>query len=178
MSRGPGPVQQAILALVESNQDGAWPLGEVCRHVYGVTLVKKKHRVAVARAFRTMALPESWQVSYLSRPGTEYCLFNACSVESQTRFRWHESFSHTSLEIMKQKFSHMVDYAREAAEKANRFNSADAIGRLDIKIADAQKRAGTLKMFGASRKDFQVLMAEMTVLQERRQHLVAEKEAT
>jgi hypothetical protein len=41
------------------------------------------------------------------------------------------------------KFSHDVDYAREAAQKAKRFYSADAIGRLDIQIANVQERAAT-----------------------------------
>ncbi len=177
MSRGPGPVQRAILALIEGDQDGAWPLGEVCQHVYGGAFVEKKHRVAVARALRTMLLPEPWQVAYLSRPGTEYCLFNACSAESQTRFKWHESFSHTSLETMKQKFGHNVDYAREAAEKAKRFYSADAIGRLDIEKANLQERAQMAKMMGAGREYLQALMAEMTELHERRRQLAAEKEA-
>ncbi len=177
MSHGPGPVQQAILALIESDQDGAWPLGEVCQRVYSGAFVEKKHRVAVARALRTMVLPEPWQVTYLSRPGTEYCLFNACSVESKTRFMWHESFSYISLETMKQKFSHQVDYAREAAEKAKRFYSADAIGRLDIEIANMQERAGAAKMLSASREYLQALMTKMTKLHERRRQVVAEKEA-
>ena len=177
MSRGPGYVQQAILALIESDQDGAWPLGEVCQHVYGVAFVEKKHRNAVARALRTMVLPEPWQVSYLSRPGAEYCLFNACSVGSQTRFRWHESFSYISLENMKQKYSRQVDGAREAAEEATQFYSADAIGRLDIEIAHVQKRAQMAKMFELDREYLQALMAEMTELKERRRQLIAEKEA-
>ncbi len=176
MSRGPGPVQQAILTLIEGDQDGAWPLGEICQHVYGGAFIEKKHRVAVARALRTMVLPEPWQVVYLSRPGTEYCLFNACSVESQTKVSWHETFSHISLETMKQKFSHNIDYARKAAEKAERFYSADAIGRLDIKVADLRERAGMARMMGAGREHLQALMAEMTELQERRRQ-VAEKEA-
>ncbi len=177
MSRGPGPVQQAILALIASDQDGAWPLGEVCQRVYGGAFVEKKHRVAVARALRTMVLPEPWQVAYLARPGTEYCLFNACSVESQTKFRWHQSSSYISLETMKQNFSHLVDRAREATQKAERFYSADAIGRLDIEIANVQERAHMAKMMEAGREFLQALMAEMTELQERRRQLVAEKEA-
>ena len=177
MSRGPGPVQQAILALIESEQDGAWPLGEVCRHVYGAALVEKKHRVAVARALRTMALPDPWRVAQMSRPGAEYCLFNACSVESRTRLNWHQTFSHISLEAMKQKYSHQVDYAREAAEKAKRFYSADAIGRLDIKIANTQAHAQSAKQFQLGREFIQALVTEMTELQERRRQLVAEKEA-
>ena len=177
MSRGPGAIQQAILALIESEQDGAWPLGEVCQHVYDAAFVEKKHRVAVARALRTMALPEPWRVAQMSRPGAEYCLFNACSVESRTRLNWHQTFSHISLEAMKQKYSHQVDYAREAAEKAKRFYSADAIGRLDIEIANVQERAHMAKMTQASREFLQALVTEMTELQESRRRLVAEKEA-
>ena len=177
MSRGPGHVQQAILALIESDQDGAWPLGEVCQRVYSGAFVEKKHRVAVARALRTMALPEPWRVAQMSRPGAEYCLFNACSVESRTRLNWHQTFSHISLEAMKQKYSHQVDYAREAAEKAKRFYSADAIGRLDIKIANTQAHAQSAKQFKLGREFIQALMTEMTELQERRRHLVAEMEA-
>ena len=45
------------------------------------------------------------------------------------------------------KFSHDVDYAREAAQKAKRFYSADAIGRLDIQIANVQERDAMAKMY-------------------------------
>jgi hypothetical protein len=75
------------------------------------------------------------------------------------------------------KFSHDVDYAREAAQKAKRFYSADAIGRLDIQISNVQERAATAKMFQLGREFLQALMAKMTELQERRRQLVAEKEA-
>ena len=78
---------------------------------------------------------------------------------------------------MKQKFSHQVDYARKAAEKAKRFYSADAIGRLDIEIANVQERATTAKMYQLGVEYLQALMAAMTELQERRRQLVAEKEA-
>ena len=78
---------------------------------------------------------------------------------------------------MKQRFSHDVDYARKAAEKAKRFYSADAIGRLDIEIADVQERANMARMLEAGREHLQALMAEMTELHERRRQLVAEKEA-
>ncbi len=74
---------------------------------------------------------------------------------------------------MKQRFSHDVDYARKAAEKAKRFYSADAIGRLDIKIANVQKRAQTAKMFHLGREYLQALMTEMTKLQERRRQLAS-----
>ncbi len=78
---------------------------------------------------------------------------------------------------MKQRFSHDVDYARKAAEKAKRFYSADAMGRLDIEIAGVQERANMARMFSLGGEYLQALMAAMTELQERRRQLVAEKEA-
>ena len=55
MSRGPGPVQQAILALIKSDKDGAWPLGQVCQHVYGAVEDSLPH------SFVVVGCLEAWQ---------------------------------------------------------------------------------------------------------------------
>jgi hypothetical protein len=75
MSKGPGRVQRAILALIAANPNGAWTTEDLCRAAYpGVNRVEKKHRLSALRALRTMALPGMWMVRRLSRPGVEHCL--------------------------------------------------------------------------------------------------------
>jgi hypothetical protein len=83
MSRGRGHVQQAILSLIHSDADGAWLLGKICERVYpGINRVEKKHRVAVARALRTMTLPQGWITWPIYGSAAEYCLYNMCSLRS------------------------------------------------------------------------------------------------
>lgn len=61
--------------------------------------------------------------------------------------------------------------------KATQYYSADAIGRLDIKIANVRESAQTAKMFQLGREYLQALMAEMAELQEHRRQLVADRDA-
>ena len=64
MSKGPGKVQRAILALVGAEPDGAWPFEELCRLIYPPPPLKptRAQRVAVARAIKT--LPGTWTKDY------------------------------------------------------------------------------------------------------------------
>src|SRR5262249_14704689 len=51
MSRGPGRIQRAIMAVFEAEPDNGFLLSELCERVYrGINRVEKKHRGAVARA--------------------------------------------------------------------------------------------------------------------------------
>jgi hypothetical protein len=75
MSRGPGRIQQEIAALIAANPDGAWTTADLCRHIYEVKTIEKKHSVAVARALRSMELPPPWK-------WWNYCLYNTSSRES------------------------------------------------------------------------------------------------
>jgi hypothetical protein len=64
MSKGPGAVQQAIRTLFASNESDSHSTSEICRHVYGVKKVDKKHRVAVLRALKALAkgpMPSIWR---------------------------------------------------------------------------------------------------------------------
>ena len=88
MSKGPGRVQRAISALIEGDPDGAWTTADICRAVYPSAEIDKKHRVAVLYALRHMALPGTWTVRRLSRAGVEFCLYDPCRDEAQTRVSW------------------------------------------------------------------------------------------
>ncbi len=55
MSRGPGRVQQILLATFAKNPGASPDTAELCRAVYGVAEVQKRHRVAVIRALKRLA---------------------------------------------------------------------------------------------------------------------------
>ena len=51
MSRGPGRIERAIVAILDAEPDNAFTTEDLCDRVYsGVNRVEKKHRVAVLRA--------------------------------------------------------------------------------------------------------------------------------
>ncbi len=55
MSRGPGRIESAIASSVGAEPDNAFTVEDLCNRVYaGVNRIEKKHRVAVARAIRTL----------------------------------------------------------------------------------------------------------------------------
>ena len=55
MSRGPGKVQRILIAEF-AEKPGEFPdTAELCRTVYGVKTVEKRHRVAVIRALKRLA---------------------------------------------------------------------------------------------------------------------------
>jgi hypothetical protein len=62
MSRGPGRIQQEIVALIAANEDGAWTTAQLCQLTYQGLPPEKKHRVAVLRALQYMELPPLWKV--------------------------------------------------------------------------------------------------------------------
>jgi hypothetical protein len=86
MSRGPGRVQRAILAVIATDSDSAWTITQLCQHIYSTKSVEEKHRVSVIRALRTMHLPDSWALLYKSGP--EFYFVNMSSVESVLRHRY------------------------------------------------------------------------------------------
>jgi hypothetical protein len=56
MSRGPGRIERAIMAVVAAEPDNAFTVADLCDRVYpGVNRIEKKHRVAVARAMKNAA---------------------------------------------------------------------------------------------------------------------------
>ena len=97
MSRGLGRIQQAIRALIESNQDGAWSMPQLCKLVYPDCTIEKQHRVAIGRALNKMTLPDGW--AWKRTGGLDLrarVLFNEYSDESQIRFKFISNGSEAS----------------------------------------------------------------------------------
>lgn len=64
MSRGPGTVERRLQQLFERHPSGVFTTETLCRRVYRVSVVEKKHRVAVLRALKNLArrtLPTLWR---------------------------------------------------------------------------------------------------------------------
>jgi len=55
LSRGLGRVQQAVLAAFAVDPTAALGTDEICRAVYAVDRVEKRHRVAVLRALKRIS---------------------------------------------------------------------------------------------------------------------------
>jgi hypothetical protein len=78
MSRGPGKIQRAVIAVFEAEPENGFLLSELCERVYrGINRVEKKHRVAVARAAH--GIP--W-LAHMKRDtlGGELVFYNPASV--------------------------------------------------------------------------------------------------
>jgi hypothetical protein len=166
MSRGPGRIQRAVIALIESDPDGVWTTAEICRRVYpDARGVAKKHRVAVLCALRRVALPGTWAVRWVRRGtvverwwaaprlrcvGTEFCLYHPCSDESQARVRWLEDGREPDCDRWKERFPYLVERAKAKAADARRWRDASTAEKLDIQIAEAQQMIGLLNMAGAA----------------------------
>jgi hypothetical protein len=54
MSRGLGAVAAKLLSIFEKESSDFHPTSELCKRVYRITKVEKKHRVAVLRAMQTL----------------------------------------------------------------------------------------------------------------------------
>jgi hypothetical protein len=54
MSRGLGHVAAVVLAAFRQRPRGIWKTSELCRLVYEVDQIEKKHRVSVLRALRIL----------------------------------------------------------------------------------------------------------------------------
>jgi hypothetical protein len=171
MSRGPGRIQQVILSLIESDEDGAWTVGEICGRVYrGINRIEKKHRVAVSRALRKMVIPESWAVIRLERQGSEYLLYNRLSLESTVRMRWNNSaiFFQYPYRRFKEGWSHQVEKAHAAVEEYRKYHESDEVGRIDILLATARKQFGFASGLGAPSDIIRSIAEKITQLNERR----------
>jgi hypothetical protein len=78
MSRGPGKIQRAVIAVFEAEPENGFLLSELCERVYrGINRVEKKHLVAVARAAH--GIP--W-LAHMKRDtlGGELVFYNPASV--------------------------------------------------------------------------------------------------
>jgi hypothetical protein len=92
MSRGLGHVRRGIMALIESNPDGAWSTAEICEQIYQVA-IERKHRVVVIRALLTMEFPPMWRAKRLDLRGSQFCLVNELSMDSCLRWKWLGGFT-------------------------------------------------------------------------------------
>jgi hypothetical protein len=50
MSKGPGRIERAIAAILDAEPDNAFTTEDLCKRIYKVEEVEKRHRVAVLRA--------------------------------------------------------------------------------------------------------------------------------
>jgi hypothetical protein len=151
MSKGPGWVQRAIIALIEANPHGAWTTEDLCAVIYPADEpVDKSQRVAVLRAMRKMTLPGTWTVDRLSRPGISYCLFDPCDDESETRRRHAQWVHWQDYADWTQQFPHQIEQAKEAAVAARKYRDASPVERLDIGIASMQRALGAIKIMGTA----------------------------
>jgi hypothetical protein len=65
MSRGPGHIETKLLRLFSQRPPPILTTAEICRHVYDVAQVEKKHRVAVLRALKRLgkrSMPTLWRM--------------------------------------------------------------------------------------------------------------------
>lgn len=86
MSKGFGSVQRKIAEVLAANFDDAFRVDELCRKVFGESLVEKKQRVSVIRAAKALVKKRpdlSWMGS--SGPGAGLVFFNQASVMSYAR---------------------------------------------------------------------------------------------
>ena len=64
MSKGPGDIERRLRDLLKDSPKNPFTTEMLCRQVYGVQVVKKKHRVAVLRALKrlsTRSMPTLWR---------------------------------------------------------------------------------------------------------------------
>lgn len=88
MSRGPGRIERAIADILDAEPDNAFTVEDLCRRVYGIERVEKKHRVAVLRAAATLGKRRDtlcWTQS--DPPGATCVYYNIDNVMSYAMAR-------------------------------------------------------------------------------------------
>ncbi len=95
MSRGPGRVQRRIKELMQSEPSGAWTVEDLCDRVFeDAGQVKKKHRVSVIRALRTVVVDDpDWQLWVSGGRGGTLILVNHSDIMSYALARLKEDSS-------------------------------------------------------------------------------------
>jgi hypothetical protein len=168
MSRGPGLIQRAILALITSDSNGAWTTSDICQHVYGKTF--KRQRVAVLRAMRSVTLPEGWALCHLWLAGSELCIVNQCSLESMLRKRWCEDwrqwlfvdadkYSFEEYRASNYAEAYADRFLRKDVDQATRYRDGTPAERRDIEIERATKLLNILGWDWPSIQDTRVKLA-------------------
>jgi len=85
MSKGPGCVQRAIMAAFAAEPNNAFLLSELCQRTYPrIKHIKKKHRVAVARAAKAIKMLASMKRETL---GCELVFYDPLNVMSYAMAR-------------------------------------------------------------------------------------------
>jgi hypothetical protein len=85
MSKGPGYLQRAIMAAFEAEPNNAFLLSELCQRTYPrIKSIKKKHRVAVARAAKAIKALDSMKRETL---GGELVFYDPLNVMSYAMAR-------------------------------------------------------------------------------------------
>ena len=75
MSRGPGRVARGLKAIFEKAPEEIFTTEVLCRRVYRVAKVEKKHRVAVLRALKGLAnssMPTLWRRAAIHERNDEW----------------------------------------------------------------------------------------------------------
>jgi hypothetical protein len=62
MSKGPGKIQNQLITFFQKNSDRYFSTEELCRRVFRVREVEKKHRVSVLRALRRISKLETLNI--------------------------------------------------------------------------------------------------------------------
>jgi len=82
MSKGPGRIERAIEAVLDAAPDNAFSVADLCREVYGVRHIEKKHRVAVKRAAKLIAARRKLAHLSSALPGAELIFYQPDRVLS------------------------------------------------------------------------------------------------
>jgi hypothetical protein len=159
MSKGPGRVQRAVLALIDAEPHGAWMIGEVCERAYPLVpananalaariedKVAEKHRAAVQRVLRRTKLPGTWEVTRNWQRGRENVLFDPCDDESAIRAHWLRRARWMPFARWMDGYPREVEEARRDAQRARRWRDTSPIERLNVEIAGLQAQLVDLKI--------------------------------
>ena len=84
MSRGPGKIERAILALMQEQPDHAWTTEDLAENIYaGANKIEKKHRVSILRAMQSVTKNDpDWFLWRSEIRGGTIVLMNYASVRS------------------------------------------------------------------------------------------------
>lgn len=64
MSKGPGRIERKLTEIFKKKPKGSFSTLELCRKVYRIKHIEKKHRVSVLRALKRMSarsMPDLWR---------------------------------------------------------------------------------------------------------------------
>ena len=195
MGKGPGHIARTILAMIDADPDGAWLISDICAQVYpGETFVsdqfvtvEKKHRVAVARALRTMKLPGTWTIRWVK---TEVCLCDPCNLTSLVRRDWlgdvrhgHRRWGHRleSIQSFRERRKHWYEPSDIKSstfaehERATKYRDTSPVERIDMDIEEQKQRISFAQALGCCSREYRdEIMLKVAKLQEQKAALQME----